>query len=157
MLLFIAACNYFLKVRMKIDREQKHSIQILRAVAVSSVVYLHTLTLPLFGNFGVDLFFVISGFVMCMVIKQRKPRPGAFLLDRITRIVPTYWLVTTMVLAHLSQLNPDFNDFSGVERRKWLMRIGELRQNACSGDLGPWHADEWFLNCGACSCAATDG
>ncbi|CAN7687710.1 VCBS domain-containing protein [Variovorax sp. LjRoot84] len=59
-------------------------------------------------------------------------------------------------LAHLSQPNPDSDDFSGVERRKWLIRIGVTRQNACGGDLGPWRAGEWFLNCGACSCAATD-
>ena len=59
-------------------------------------------------------------------------------------------------LAHLSQLNPDFDDFSGVERRKCLMRIGVMPQSACGGDLGPWRAGEWFLNCGACSCAATD-
>ena len=50
-------------------------------------------------------------------------------------------------LAHLSQLNPDFDDFSGVKRRKCLMRIGVTRQNACGGDLGPWHAGEGFLNC----------
>ncbi|WP_436296002.1 hypothetical protein, partial [Variovorax sp. LjRoot178] len=58
--------------------------------------------------------------------------------------------------AHLSQLNPDFDDFGGVERRKCLMRIGVTRQNACGGDLGPWRAGERFLNCGACFCAATD-
>jgi len=65
---------------------------------------------------------------------------------------------TTVVaeLAHLSQLNPDFDDFGGFERRKCLMRIGLTRQNACGGDLGPWHAGEGFLNCRACFCAATD-
>jgi exopolysaccharide production protein ExoZ len=130
---------------MKIDREQKHSIQILRAVAVSSVVYLHTLTLPLFGNFGVDLFFVISGFVMCMVIKQRKPRPGAFLLDRITRIVPTYWLVTTMVLVVvwmapnlLSTTTANFSDYV-----KSLFFIPYFRKN---GSLYPMLMQGWSLN-----------
>ncbi|MDM0073452.1 acyltransferase [Variovorax sp. J2P1-59] len=78
--------------------EQNYSIQILRAVAASTVAWLHTWTLPLFGLFGVDLFFVISGFVMCMVVDRRHAGPTAFLLDRLTRIVPLYWAVTTMVL-----------------------------------------------------------
>ena len=59
-------------------------------------------------------------------------------------------------LTHLSQLALDFGDFGDLERRKWLMRIGARRQNACGGDLGPWHAGEGFLNCRACFCAATD-
>lgn len=41
-------------------------------------------------------------------------------------------------LAHLSQLNPDFDDFRGVERRKCLIHKGSARQSACGGDLGPW-------------------
>jgi len=79
--------------------EQQYSIQILRGVAACTVVYLHTFTDPVFGLFGVDLFFVISGYVMCMVVDGRNPRAAVFLMDRITRIVPLYWVVTTLVLA----------------------------------------------------------
>jgi exopolysaccharide production protein ExoZ len=78
--------------------EQVYSIQILRAVAASTVAWLHTWTAPLFGLFGVDLFFVISGFVMCMVVDNGRGGPMAFLVDRLTRIVPLYWAVTTLVM-----------------------------------------------------------
>jgi exopolysaccharide production protein ExoZ len=42
----------------------------------------------------VDVFFVISGFIMWVVSYQRPPTPGGFLLRRIERIVPLYWAVT---------------------------------------------------------------
>jgi exopolysaccharide production protein ExoZ len=42
------------------------------------------------GAAGVDLFFVISGFIMATVAPGRKP--GAFLAARMRRIYPIYWL-----------------------------------------------------------------
>lgn len=55
------------------------------------------------GFSGVDLFFVISGFVMVHVTGPRG-RPserisGHFLLARLTRIFPPYWLYTLLALA----------------------------------------------------------
>jgi len=43
------------------------------------------------ASFGVELFFVISGFVICHAA-ARDPRH--FLLKRIARVVPLYWLAT---------------------------------------------------------------
>ena len=51
---------------------------------------------------GVDVFFVISGFVMTYLTQGRFGQPGApsaFLLRRVIRIVPPYWLFTTMMVA----------------------------------------------------------
>lgn len=46
------------------------------------------------GKSGVDLFFVISGFVI-MLSQSRKPRPAmVFLRERAWRILPLYWLMT---------------------------------------------------------------
>jgi exopolysaccharide production protein ExoZ len=84
------------------------SIQALRGIAVLGVVAFHSLAieqkysggdflLPDFlrlGQSGVDLFFVISGFVMVTVTKGRFARSGEmmrFLWGRLTRIYPTYW------------------------------------------------------------------
>ena len=50
------------------------SIQLLRAVAAMSVVFFHMETVPQLGIFGVDIFFVISGFVMAMVTSQDTTR-----------------------------------------------------------------------------------
>ena len=51
------------------------------------------------GMAGVDLFFVISGFLMVYVTWGRDTTPGAFLWRRVTRIYPLYWVVSAAVLA----------------------------------------------------------
>lgn len=50
------------------------------------------------GPAGVDVFFVISGFVMCMMAHGKDVRPLDFWARRIIRIVPLYWLYTTLFL-----------------------------------------------------------
>lgn len=52
-------------------------------------------------GFGVDIFFVISGFVMFYVSGDAFGRPGAarrFLFARLKRVVPLYWLFTTLMI-----------------------------------------------------------
>ena len=68
-----------------------NSIQCLRFAAAGLVVLTHTASGHfVYGAFGVDIFFVISGFIITHVMRQREP--GPFLLDRVTRIYPLYWL-----------------------------------------------------------------
>jgi peptidoglycan/LPS O-acetylase OafA/YrhL len=88
------------------------SIQTLRAIAALAVVAMHIPEdlavrgyghLPSFvrGAFGVDLFFVISGFIMVYASRHLFAREGAgieFILRRAARIVPTYWLVTSVLV-----------------------------------------------------------
>jgi len=91
-------------------------IQLLRALAVLFVVVSHTahelaamlqgkvasFNEKLFpGDFGVDLFFVISGFIMVYTCWDIFGRPGAafdFIRRRLIRIVPLYWLATTLMI-----------------------------------------------------------
>ncbi|MBP0575775.1 acyltransferase family protein, partial [Mycobacterium tuberculosis] len=48
---------------------------------------------------GVDIFFVISGFVMAAAVdRPHPPRWSAFLIRRAARIYPLYWLATLIVL-----------------------------------------------------------
>ncbi len=86
----------------------------LRGVAVLMVLAYHmgsyeakACTDPLLGHFtkvgaaGVDIFFVLSGFVMITIsnrAKNREDRPGNFLLHRAVRIYPIYWFYTTIAL-----------------------------------------------------------
>ncbi len=79
------------------------SIQILRAAAALSVVLFHAgqwshLDFAV-GACGVDLFFVISGFVLWSACEARPVTPSAFLLARARRILPLYWIVTLAVAA----------------------------------------------------------
>lgn len=73
------------------------SIQVLRAIAALAVVVLHAVPEPNsplgpfgYGAFGVDLFFVISGFIMAQVAQGRTARD--FLRDRLWRIYPLWWV-----------------------------------------------------------------
>jgi peptidoglycan/LPS O-acetylase OafA/YrhL len=87
-------------------------VQTLRAVAALMVVAEHLtnllsqrmhLTSYIFskGSAGVDIFFVISGLVMIVSSQSfaQKPHPArTFFQRRLERIVPLYWLATTLKL-----------------------------------------------------------
>ena len=69
------------------------SIQLLRAVAAIAVITHH---IDIFGNgaWGVDIFFVMSGFIMCFVTAKSS---NHFFLKRIIRVVPLYWAGTFFI------------------------------------------------------------
>ncbi|WP_323810808.1 acyltransferase family protein [Sphingobium baderi] len=91
------------------------NVQILRALAALMVVFHHGLSatghyaipalslasLNAIGQSGVDLFFVISGFVMVVSTHYSPKSPAEFLLGRIRRIVPIYWILTLALAALL--------------------------------------------------------
>ncbi len=108
------------RVKLKLraaDMSQIRSIQALRAIAALSVAFGHlqseSLTMPAAATTGyvpivldltgagVDLFFVISGFVMVYASRDLSQTAGGgqlFLKRRIARIVPFYWMMTTLFL-----------------------------------------------------------
>ena len=73
-----------------------NNIQALRALAAISVSIYHT-QYNLFGTntdfYGVAVFFVISGFIMCHISMRdgSENDPKIFIVHRIVRIVPLYW------------------------------------------------------------------
>jgi exopolysaccharide production protein ExoZ len=92
------------------------SIQALRGVAVLLVLARHILVMEArygggqtllpdilkVGDGGVDIFFVISGFIMVVISRGQFQRPGAaasFLYRRAIRIYPLYWLYSIVVFA----------------------------------------------------------
>ncbi|TXI05061.1 MAG: acyltransferase [Rhizobium sp.] len=93
------------------------NLQVLRALAALSVVVAHTLhenealavltgRVAVDGSawnlgFGVDIFFVLSGFIMTHTAASEFGRSGAplrFFLRRCARVIPLYWLLTSMML-----------------------------------------------------------
>lgn len=81
-------------------------IQYLRAIAALLIVYQHArefipehfTNLKYFnGECGIDIFFVISGFIMTLTATGAAPRD--FLLRRLTRIAPLYWLFSVLAVA----------------------------------------------------------
>lgn len=93
-------------------QEYLHRIQVLRFVAAALVLFGHVLhgvqgtEAVSFGPTnlyaaGVDIFFVLSGFIMFTIARQDFGVPGAslrFLLRRFIRVVPAYWFFTTAML-----------------------------------------------------------
>jgi peptidoglycan/LPS O-acetylase OafA/YrhL len=93
-------------------------IQLLRGVAAMLVVFhhfsimakahgdagsfLHRAHLAEFGACGVDMFFCISGFVMMVAatteLGQGRFQAVDFLIRRVLRIMPLYWIVTTILV-----------------------------------------------------------
>jgi exopolysaccharide production protein ExoZ len=138
-----------------------HSIQILRAVAALGVLVYHTsrelaerigLTGPLsdivVGAAGVDLFFVISGFVMVYASDALFAQPGAprhFLLRRIARIVPLYWATTLLLLLYMwvahRSLPPGIEPWTGV-----FASFAFWPYPRTDGVIAPIHALGWTLN-----------
>lgn len=92
-------------------------VQGLRAVAALLVVWTHSIDaadayassrqgdffhLAGFGACGLDIFFVISGFIVSLVASraaaQDQHSAGKFLSRRFTRIYPLYWILTAVVI-----------------------------------------------------------
>lgn len=89
------------------------NLQLLRAFAALNVVLFHAIgtsasygyetnlisALEGWGANGVDIFFVISGFVMLFKQLDNKRTVKDFLILRVIRIIPIYWLLTLLVIA----------------------------------------------------------
>jgi len=113
------------------------SIQALRGFAVMLVVLFHIQhyvagrlqlpnLLPRFdiGVAGVDVFFVISGFIMVYASERLFAQPGGvrvFCLRRIVRIVPMYWAATTVLLVYVLARYADFGAVLGGAGRDYVI------------------------------------
>ena len=83
------------------------NVQVLRALAAGLVMLVHLEVLTsaagwptqpaLFGHSGVDVFFVLSGFLMAHTTATKPVAAASFFLNRLIRVVPLYWLCTLAV------------------------------------------------------------
>ena len=79
-----------------------YNLHLLRVIAALGVVYFHTTSVAGLvldwdvGSRGVDVFFVISGFIIAYIGTSK---PQQFFLRRIIRVVPFYWAATAFVFA----------------------------------------------------------
>lgn len=152
-------------IRPEAPRGQIASVQVLRALAALTVVFGHAqhdalVTAGRVGlafarnhllpwGAGVDLFFVISGFIMVHASAGLFGRPGAartFLRRRLIRIVPLYWLLASAYLV-LSQ------SFGGAGERAPLAPAGILASYLFwpldlfgDGHPRPFYTLGWTLN-----------
>ena len=136
-------------------------MQALRAVAALAVVAGHSTDFLLLANgsipsafrylhgpAGVDIFFVISGFVMVVSSGRLRTRPHParlFLWRRLIRIVPLYWLLT-LAKYLLTWLEPSLS----VHGRPRFAELGAsllfLPYRALDGSLHPLIPVGWTLS-----------
>ncbi len=140
---------------------QLSNIQVLRGIAAVMVLVYHIgnelsdhgfpVSVPEgvgVGSAGVDIFFVISGFIMVHSTAAAFAKPGAshlFLLRRIVRLVPLYWLVTSCMVASLALRAGT----AALDRDtlKWAAAsYAFLFYPHVDGDDFPFYAQGWTLN-----------
>jgi len=89
-----------------------NNLQVLRGFAALNVAFFHIIGtsssygfgvhhLNIFegwGYSGLDIFFVLSGFIMVYIQRNKEISPAIFFMDRLIRIAPLYWFLTIIVL-----------------------------------------------------------
>jgi exopolysaccharide production protein ExoZ len=131
------------------------SIQILRGIAATMVVLLHIGAMmdrlqlgrvahPTFGA-GVDVFFVISGFIMWYTTANRLVTPSSFIMNRMVRIVPLYWALTTALVTAMAVLPSAFQN-SSLSVRHVLTSYLFIPYPDKAGNMWPVLIPGWTLN-----------
>ncbi|TYD08286.1 acyltransferase [Enterobacter sp. Z1] len=139
------------------------SIQYLRAIAALMVVLHHTVRattvfdpfLPDYVHsaikhnfsFGVDIFFVISGFVIYLSYLKKPKSAYNFAMDRIARIAPAYWVysaIFAVVLIYFPWSHPA-SAFEPVHFIKSLAFIPSQNPSPFGG-IAPTLTVGWTLN-----------
>lgn len=127
--------------------EKVWSIQYLRAIAALGVVIFHTLESSqhrfIVGQAGVDLFFIISGFIMASLMSGPEDKPGIFLGRRIARIVPLYWIATFAAL-FVTWIKPNFFQRMDVSAHNTILSLFFIPHDSATG-VAPVLWQGWTL------------
>lgn len=125
------------------------SIQHLRALAALMVALFHACQWARLdfgvGAAGVDVFFVISGFVMGTSTAGRAMSPGGFLRRRFIRVVPLYWLVTLALAGAALAFPARFPDVE-PEPGHLLLSMAFIQHYNPAGHPFPLLPPGWTLN-----------
>ncbi|MCM5705032.1 acyltransferase family protein [Larsenimonas salina] len=136
------------------------SVQGLRALAAWLVVFHHFMQvffdfkastlmghlLSTRGQVGVDLFFIISGFVIYVSTAGKQMPTTTFLIHRIARIAPAYWLFT-LITAAIIAFAGDVMPVYGVSLKELVYSLLFLpSQNPGGFGLYPILPVGWSLN-----------
>lgn len=125
-----------------------YSIQYLRAFAALAVVIFHagerTGLHFTIGAAGVDVFFVVSGFIMMAMSDSRPVTPAGFFRNRLLRIVPAYWAATiAMIVGAMIGLFPNLKlDLAHTLGSFLFVPVASPN----SGRLWPVLVQGWTLN-----------
>lgn len=125
------------------------SIQHLRGFAALSVALFHACQWSQInfatGQAGVDVFFVISGFVMWTATSGETVRPLDFLKRRVIRVAPLYWVITLALAAGVLLFPARFPDLA-VTPGHVLLSMAFVQHMNPAGQPFPLLAPGWTLN-----------
>jgi len=139
-----------------------YSIQMLRAVSAWLVVFHHYMQVfynfnydsiighffSTVGHFGVDIFFVISGFVIFLTIEHKHYPAHIFFLNRILRVVPPYWVATIILVPIVSIFHSSVTELYFKPNTASLIKslLFIPHQNPAGFGLYPFLTVGWTLN-----------
>jgi exopolysaccharide production protein ExoZ len=136
------------QIRSKSSRGVINNVQALRGFAATAVVFSHAtqapgLHIPLsYGAFGVDIFFVISGFVISYIAAND---PRQFELKRIIRIVPFYWAASIGVFL-IALFVPQLFHSTSADWRVLVTSLFFIPHDRPNGTIAPMLFLGWTLN-----------
>jgi exopolysaccharide production protein ExoZ len=141
------------------DTKTLAGVQYLRGIAATMVAYFHMIgqvpsLSPYIEKFllgreslasGVDVFFVISGFIM--LLTTQKTEPMNFIIRRIIRVVPLYWLLSFTIVA-IALWRPNLFRTTQIDVKSVILSLLFIPyQNAGhQGDVVPILVPGWSLN-----------
>lgn len=156
-------------------KETINNVQVLRGIAAILVVVTHAISyvshfleaenaapifvsefyfFPTLGNAGVDLFFILSGFIMFYTLEQaeifRRPTTArAFLVRRFVRIYPIYWFYSLAYIS-LSMLAACYASDSIWVQKLWsaeyILQSLLLYPAYYAGQIAPALGPGWTLS-----------
>jgi len=72
---------------------------VLSHISIKSLAYAHyEMDWAKYGVIGVDIFFIISGYIMMFIVQKRENSIKLFLKSRFIRIIPLYWVLSLIAL-----------------------------------------------------------
>lgn len=152
MLRVATAMSTDLASRKPLGRGFRADINALRALAVLAVVLFHFKTPLVRGGFvGVDIFFVISGFLMTKIIFSRLDSGsftfGSFLKARVERIFPALLVVlTVLLLVGVLSVDPLTLDEIGKESLAAILFLSNFLFASQAGYFAGEAEQHWLLH-----------
>lgn len=129
----------------------QRNIQALRAFAALLVIFVHleallgAAGLKPFGEGGVDLFFIISGFIMVHTTRTRPVTALGFLGNRLTRVAPLYWAMTLFVFG-LAVAAPSIMQATQANPEQLVKSLGFVPFMRENGTINPTLFVGWTIN-----------
>jgi exopolysaccharide production protein ExoZ len=135
-------------------REKFESIQYLRGFAALIVVFHHARNPAVWlydpiskfgvGQAGVDIFFVISGFIMYTAAREELPLD--FIKRRFVRVVPLYWFATAATFAFYHHSKNNIPSINLVKDVIFSILFIPHYSTYNTGEIWPFLVPGWTLN-----------